>query len=87
VEFFRIKKIFSTGSYRPWFITIADFNKDNQSDIVIVFYATDNIGIMLGNGNGYFQNPIIYSTDYDSFPHSLVVADFNKDNKLEHCSR
>jgi hypothetical protein len=80
---FQNQKIFSTGSYRPWFITTADFNKDNQSDIAIVFYATDNIGIMLGNGNGYFQNPIIYSTGYDSFPYSLIVADFNKDNKLD----
>ncbi len=77
------QKIFSTGSYRPWFITIADFNKDNQSDIAVVFYATDNIGILLGNGNGSFQSSIIYSTGYDSFPYSLIVADFNKDNKLD----
>ncbi|CAF1562361.1 unnamed protein product [Rotaria sp. Silwood1] len=75
--------IFSTGSFRPWFISTDDFNKDYQPDVAIVYYNTDNIGILIGNHNGSFQTPITYSTGYDSFPYSLAIGDFDKDNQLD----
>ncbi|CAF2715852.1 unnamed protein product [Rotaria sp. Silwood2] len=80
---FHHQTIFSTGSFRPWFIATDDFNQDYQLDIAIVYYNTDNIGILIGNHNGSFQSPITYSTGYDSFPHSLAIGDFDKDNQLD----
>ena len=80
---FTDQKIFSLGSSHPLFITAGDFNNDNQTDIVVVNYGTNNIGILLGNGDGSFENQITYSTGYDSIPYSLAVGDFNHDNNLD----
>ncbi|CAF0871599.1 unnamed protein product [Rotaria sordida] len=78
-----IGKVYSLNSSRPVFITIGDFNNDNQTDIVVAIRDTNTIGILLGNGDGSFQDQITYSTGYDSFPCALVVGDFNKDNQLD----
>jgi hypothetical protein len=52
-------------------------------DIVVANNGTDSISILLGYGDGYFQDPATYSTGYDSVPSSVAVADFNKDNHLD----
>ena len=46
-------------------------------------YGTDNVGVLLGNGNGTFQNQVIFSSGYGSNPTSIVVGDFNRDNQLD----
>ncbi len=40
-----------------------------------------SIGIWLGNGNGTFQNPILYPIDAD--PIFIIVNDFNNDTKID----
>jgi hypothetical protein len=80
---FNDQNLFSLGSSRPLFITVSDFNKDNRTDIIVTNYGTNSIGILLGYGNGSFQDQTTYSTGYDSIPYSLVVADFNEDNRMD----
>ncbi|CAF3755537.1 unnamed protein product [Rotaria sp. Silwood1] len=67
----------------PYSLAIGDFNKDNQLDIAVVNYGTNNIVILLGYGNGRFENKNIYTTDINSNPSSIVVGDFNNDNHLD----
>lgn len=73
----------SVGCSHPFFVTIAHLNNDNQTDLIIANYDIDSISILLGYGNGSFKDQIIYSTDYDSHPSSIEVADLNEDNQLD----
>ncbi|CAM4947065.1 unnamed protein product [Rotaria socialis] len=65
----------------PCFVAVADFNEDNQSDIVIVNYETDEI-LLLSN---YFILPSVRQTNYlveqGSAPSSVIVYDFNNDSQ------
>ena len=67
------------GSY-PLFVSVADFNRDNQLDIVVCNNRNDTINVFLGHDNGTFDKPILYSTGSNSFPISIAFGDFNKDN-------
>ena len=67
----------------PYSLAIGDFNKDNQLDIAVANYGTNNIVILLGYGNGSFVNQNIYTTDVNSNPSSIAVGDLNNDNHLD----
>ena len=67
----------------PASIVIADFNNDNQLDIVVANYWTNNVGIFLGYGNGTFSSQTTYSTGSGSGPCSVAVGDFNNDSQLD----
>jgi hypothetical protein len=75
---------YSTGTDSvPSSISVGDFNDDNHLDIAVVNTASDNIGIMLGYGNGRFANVTMYSTGDSSVPVSIAVNDLNKDSYLD----
>ena len=65
---------------RPSSVAVGHFNNDNQLDIAITNSGTNNIGILLGNGNRMFSNVTTYSTGNDSYPLSLAIGDFNNDS-------
>ncbi|CAF1181469.1 unnamed protein product [Rotaria sp. Silwood1] len=67
----------------PCALAIGDFNKDNQLDIAVANYGTDNIGIFLGYGNGAFASQRTYTTTLNSKPSSITVGDLNNDNYLD----
>ena len=75
---------YSTGklSY-PTSIAVGDFNNDNRLDLVIANSQKNNVGIMLGNGNGDFGAQTTFSTGVFSYPYSIVVGDFNSDDQLD----
>ncbi|CAF4948368.1 unnamed protein product, partial [Rotaria sp. Silwood1] len=62
-------------------IAVGDFDNDTRIDIVVANYGYDNIGVLLGYGNGSFTKQITYLTG--SRPASVAVGDFNKDNRLD----
>ncbi|CAF3725702.1 unnamed protein product [Rotaria sordida] len=66
--------------FAPYSVSVADFNNDNRLDIVVTYSKTDNIAILLGDGNGTFVVGAIYSTDAHSRPSTVAVGDFNNDN-------
>src|SRR5262249_18438784 len=41
--------------------------------------GTNNISVLLGNGNGTFQTAVQYAVD--SYPYSVTAGDFNGDNR------
>ncbi|CAF1313567.1 unnamed protein product [Rotaria sordida] len=81
---FQDQTTYSTGyDSFPFALVVGDFNKDNQLDIAVANYGTDNIGIFLGYGNGSFTNQKTYTTTLNSKPSSIAVGDLNNDNYLD----
>ncbi|MBZ5536099.1 MAG: FG-GAP-like repeat-containing protein, partial [Acidobacteriia bacterium] len=65
----------------PLIVAVGDFDGDSKSDLAVANGLSNNVSILLGNGNGTFQTALNYSTG--TGPVSVVVADFNGDNKLD----
>ena len=71
-----------THSY-PYFLDVADLNKDQILDIVVANRGTNDVGVLFGYGNGSFANQITYRTGSNSAPYHIAVADFNNDSSLD----
>lgn len=65
----------------PYWIALGDFNADGNLDISVTNAGSNNVSMLLGNGNGTFQ-PAINSTT-GSAPQGIVVGDLNGDGKLD----
>lgn len=66
----------------PSSIAAGHFNDDTFLDIAIVHSGTNNIGVLLSNGNGTFANQKIYTLNTTSV-YSIGVGDMNEDNRLD----
>lgn len=69
-------------------VAAADFNRDGKSDLVVSSLVgsangpINSVSVLLGNGNGAFQSPIVYavvSPPDRSGIGALAVGDFNED--------
>ncbi|CAF4034571.1 unnamed protein product [Rotaria sp. Silwood2] len=66
--------LYSTGlSSGPLWVSVADYNNDGSLDLAVANPLTNNVGILLGNGQGYFDNQTIYLTD-------IAVANYGTNN-------
>jgi len=78
---------YSSGGQVPESVVVADVNGDGKPDLLVAnlwqsFQHTQNgsVGVLLGNGDGTFQPPVIYgSGGYGAA--SVAVADVNRDGK------
>jgi hypothetical protein len=76
--------IFSTGATSgTYMIALGDFNNDTRLDITVVNDASNNVGVLLGNGDGTFQAQTTFTTGIDSSPNAIAVGDFNQDARLD----
>jgi hypothetical protein len=81
---FGVQTTYLTGSSSdPYYIAVVDLNKDNRLDIVVANGGTDNVGVLLGNGDGTFQTQTPFSTGTSSEPSSIAIGDLNNDNSLD----
>jgi hypothetical protein len=74
---------YSSGSL-PGSVAVAvvgDFNGDGKLDLAVVNSGSNDVGVLLGNGDGTFQPAVNY--DVGSVPDALAVGDFNGDGKLD----
>src|SRR5579859_4272570 len=65
----------------PSLVAVGDFNGDGKQDMAVLFPQSDEVGVLLGNGDGTFQPLVVYAVDQN--PHWVAVADFNGDGKLD----
>ncbi len=67
----------------PEVAATGDFNNDGFADVVTANESTPgNISILLGDGNGSFT-PVPTLLAVGNEPHSVVVADVNKDGRVD----
>ncbi len=71
---------YTVGSV-PTGIKSSDLNGDADADLIVSNISSDNISILLGNGDGTFQTATNYSTYGASGPRDIVVSDFDNDGK------
>jgi hypothetical protein len=64
-------------------MTSADFNGDGRADLVLVCRNSNNVAILLGNGDGTFVLAPGSPIAVGSSPVSAAVADFNGDGKVD----
>jgi hypothetical protein len=66
----------------PLSLAVADFNRDGRLDLVLgnwefSYFGTTAVSVLLGNGDGSFQEPLYY--DADRGRQWVAVGDFNGD--------
>ena len=68
-------------SSSPSALAISHLNNDERLDIAVVNSGTNDVLILLGDGNGNFIQDKRYSTGVNTLPNSLVVKDMDNDQK------
>jgi hypothetical protein len=58
-----------------------DFNGDGKVDLAITDQNDNSVSILLGNGDGTFQNPLEFTTG--NFATGVAAGDFNGDGRLD----
>jgi phospholipase C len=69
----------ATGNSPRW-VGVADFNGDGKLDLAVANSVDNTVSILLGNGDGTFQNPSTVSVG--TGPGAGVVGDFNGNGNL-----
>ncbi|CAF5068867.1 unnamed protein product, partial [Rotaria sp. Silwood1] len=81
---FQLPITYSTGyDSSPYFVIIADFNRDSWLDIAIAYAGIGSVGVFLGYHNGSLASAKTYSTGSTSVPYAIGIGDFNHDTNLD----
>jgi regulator of extracellular matrix RemA (YlzA/DUF370 family) len=73
----------TSPSSSPYSLAVSDFNNDTILDIIVANYGNNKLGVFLGHGDGTFANVTLFPMKYGSNPFSLIVGDFNSDQKMD----
>jgi len=65
----------------PVAIAIGDFNGDGKSDLAVANSGSNNVSILLNNGDGSFQPAVNYSVGIS--PQEIVAGDFDGNGKVD----
>jgi hypothetical protein len=71
---------YKTGTL-PFADAVGDFNGDGILDVAVVNYNSNNVSVLLGNGDGTFQTAVNYTVGTE--PSAITVGDFNSDGALD----
>jgi hypothetical protein len=75
---------FQDGTFQGAFgfdVILGDFNADGSLDAATAGGTSDDLFVLLGNGDGSFQNPDVYANL--GVPDGVASGDFNHDGKLD----
>ena len=70
-----------SGPSEPEDIVTGDFTGDGRTDLAVANYGSNDVSILLGNGDGTFQSPVTYAVG--SAPVALVTGDFTGDGRTD----
>ena len=59
-------------------VAVDDFDRDGYADLAISC-SSSNLGIMFGNGDGTFREPVLFLTGNTGSSESIVIGDYNND--------
>ncbi|CAF4132192.1 unnamed protein product, partial [Adineta steineri] len=75
--------ISSTVAYYENYIIVADVNNDSRLDLINSGLFTNDLQVLIGIGNGSFEQSSIVSPGPSSFSWSIAIGDFNGDDQLD----
>jgi len=61
----------------PFANAVGDFNGDHILDVAVVNFNSNNVSVLLGNGDGTFEASVNYTVGTE--PSAITVADLNND--------
>src|SRR6266566_370531 len=73
-------KTYAVGT-APVAIAIGDFNGDGKPDLAVANSGSNNVSILLNNGDGTFQAAVNYAAG--TSPSAILTGDFNGDGKQD----
>jgi hypothetical protein len=65
----------------PFAVAVGDFNGDSHQDLAVANQSSNNVSVLLGNGDGTFQAAKNYAAG--AGPSSVAVGDFAGNGKLD----
>jgi FG-GAP-like repeat/Bacterial Ig-like domain (group 3)/FG-GAP repeat len=82
---------YGSGGYQASFAAVQDVNGDGKPDLVVanlcqsvnskgICAGTGEVSVLVGNGDGTFQTPVLYSTG-GTQADSVVIGDVNRDGR------
>lgn len=83
---FQTSVTYRSGGLYTFSLAIADVNGDGKPDLLVANECADNncsngvIGVLLGNGDGTFRNPVAYSSA-GLYTLAIAIGDVNGDGK------
>jgi hypothetical protein len=75
------KQVQSQGISYAASLATGDFNGDGKLDVLL--QVPYGLYLLLGNGDGSFQNPVTVTNAPSVYPATLLVGDFNHDKKVD----
>jgi hypothetical protein len=79
---FQNPDIFQIGEFGDTVaVAIADLNGDGNPDLISAEYTDNQVGVLLGDGEGKFSQPRLYNSG--PTPNGVIAADFNGDGVLD----
>ena len=77
---------YDSGPLGAQVVAVSDVNGDRFPDLIVsngcygVNNCSDSVSVLLGNGDGTFKTPVVYSSG-GYFPYAVAIADVNRDGK------
>lgn len=71
---------FAAGN-NPTNLAVADLNNDSKVDVAVTNQASNDVSVLLGNGNGGLGTQAVFPAG--TAPYSIVAGQFNADSNLD----